>query len=85
MSIDVMAIGDDGQYLVAEGHVNPHEFLEAARKELDAYEVEDVDAGLVEHCYATVGPRNGYDDWWECGGVTADTPGARPITLLEPW
>ena len=95
--VHLTLVGDEGA-IMADGHVPLTRFVAAAnhvaRTELECRNLLD-DSGAtladalegVRHCWALPAedPDGGDGDWYvRWGGVTAQTPGAIPVTLWEP-
>lgn len=75
---------EDGDRWCALGHVDPEQMADAVL----AYEIgvhgeiaaERMDPEDVQHLYAITGDPDEESIWWD--GVTAEAPGAFPITLV---
>lgn len=92
---DLLWFGEDSQWLACPGHVDIAQFTKCAislAKELD-YEVDDGLGEEPRHVWMRPAVRSDFtsdeefaqaeaEDWHQWGGVTAETPGAVPWTLV---
>ncbi|SFK32220.1 hypothetical protein [Cellulomonas sp. KH9] len=75
---------EDGTYVYTHGHVDPETFAAAVDdydREVAGWLDDPCDADGVDHMYAVT--LAGPPEWWmSWNGVTAETPGAFPITVV---
>lgn len=85
MTVTVDFYGQDGEYAIAEGHVDQAAFLAAVSKQA-SIALDDLDPDGVQHRYwRPATPDDGlepFEEGWMYWGDVAATEGA-PVTVLN--